>query len=429
MKTFAIHTLGCKVNSYESEAYIDRCLKLGYKQVDFKEKSDIYLINTCAVTNTAASKSRQKINQAISQNPHAFIAVIGCYSQAQANSVEKMEGVNAIVGSDHKEDFLNKLDDLVNEHQRINYVHDLKEKVDFEDLHIERFSTHTRAFLKIQDGCNQFCSYCIIPYTRGRERSLEVNRVIELANKFVSNGHKEIVLSGIHTGRYGRDLNTNLTTLLKELLKVDGLERIRISSIEMNEITDELIELMVQDKRIARHLHIPVQSCSNGVLKRMNRPYTIEEFKERVSYIRSVLPNISISTDIIAGFADESDAEHEETISNVNEIGFSFMHVFPYSKRDGTVASKMSQIHGTIRKNRAHQLNEISKLNKIDYYKTWIGKSCDVLVEQWLNGKCHGHSSEYIEVVFDGDVSLVGQNVSVIIKEVSDSICVGSLEG
>lgn len=428
MKTFAIHTLGCKVNSYESEAYIDRCIKLGYKQVDFKEKSDIYLINTCAVTNTAASKSRQKINQAISQNPNAYIAVIGCYSQAQVNALDKIEGVNAIVGSDHKEDFLNQLDELVNAHQKINYVHDLKEKVEFEDLHIERFSTHTRAFLKIQDGCNQFCSYCIIPYTRGRERSLEVNRVIELAKKFVSNGHKEIVLSGIHTGRYGRDLNTNLTALLKELLKVEGLERIRISSIEMNEITDELIELMVNDKRIARHLHIPVQSCSNSVLKRMNRPYTIEEFKERVSYIRSLLPNISISTDIIAGFADESDSEHEETIANVKEIGFSFMHVFPFSKRDGTVASKMSQIHGTIRKNRAHELNEMSKVNKDEYYKTWIGKTCDVLVEKCIDKKCYGHSSEYIEVVFEADASYVGYNVPVKINEVNDSYCLGSLE-
>lgn len=429
MKTFAIHTLGCKVNSYESEAYIDRCLKLGYQQVDFKEKSDIYLINTCAVTNTASSKSRQKIHQAISQNPNAFIAVIGCYSQAQAGTIEKMEGVNAIVGSDHKEEFLNQLDDLVNEHQKINYVHELTGKVNFEDLHIERFSSHTRAFLKIQDGCNQFCSYCIIPFTRGRERSLDVERVLELARKFVSNGHREIVLSGIHTGRYGRDLNTDLTSLLKKMLEIEGLERIRISSIEMNEITDELIELMKKDKRIARHLHIPVQSCSDAVLKRMNRPYNMEYFIQRVENIRAQLKDISISTDIIAGFADESDREHEETIQNVHKIKFSFMHVFPYSKRDRTVASKMPQIHGTIRKERAHQLNEISKQLKLDYYQTWISKECDVLVEKYENGMCMGHSSEYIQVLFKGEPTLVGKNVTVRIKEVNDSYCVGSLEG
>lgn len=428
MKTFAIHTLGCKVNSYESEAYIDRCLKLGYKQVDFKEKSDIYLINTCAVTNTAASKSRQKINQAISQNPNAFIAVIGCYSQAQSNQIDKMEGVNAIVGSDHKEDFLDQLDQLVNEHQKVNYVHELKDIVDFEDLHIEKFQTHTRAFLKIQDGCNQFCSYCIIPYTRGRERSLEESRVLELARKFVENGHREIVLSGIHTGRYGRGLNTNLTTLLKKMLSVDGLQRIRISSIEMNEVTDELIELMKNDSRIARHLHIPVQSCSDAVLKRMNRPYNMEEFKERIAYIRNQIPDISISTDIIAGFADESECEHEETISNVKDIRFSFMHVFPYSKRDNTVASKMNQIHGTIRKERAHQLNELSKELKNEYYHTWVGKKCEVLVEKYENGMCMGHSSEYIQVLFKGKPSDIGHVVSVMIQEVNDSYCTGLLE-
>lgn len=429
MKTFAIHTLGCKVNSYESEAYIERCLELGYKQVDFKEKSDIYLINTCAVTNTATSKSRQKIHQAISQNPNAFIAVIGCYSQMQANGIEKMEHVNAIVGSDQKEVFLDQLDELVKTHQKINYVHDLKDKTAFEDLHIERFSHHTRAFLKIQDGCNQFCSYCIIPYTRGRERSLEENRVLDLAQRFVNNGHHEIVLSGIHTGRYGRDLNTDLTSLLKKMLEIEGLERIRISSIEMNEVTDELIELMKNDKRIARHLHIPVQSCTDSVLKRMNRPYDMKQFMERIDKIRQDIPHISISTDIIAGFADESEEEFLETIENVNKIQFSFMHVFPYSKRDKTVASKMNQIHGTIRKQRAKQLNEMSKHMKQNYYESWLNHSCEVLVEKYENGMCMGHSSEYIPVIFKGNMSNVGHVIEVVIHEVNDSSCFGSLEG
>ena len=429
MKTFAIHTLGCKVNSYESEAYIEKCLQLGYKQVDFKDKSDIYLINTCAVTNTAASKSRQKIHQAITQNPHAFIAVIGCYSQAEAANIEKMEGVNAVVGSDQKQTFLDSLDTLVEKHQKINYVHELNTIPQFEDLHIERFVRHTRAYLKIQDGCNQFCSYCIIPYTRGRERSLEEDKAIEIAKKLVSNGHHEIVLSGIHTGRYGRGIHSDLPSLLNKLLEIQGLDRIRISSIEMNEVSDALLDLMEKHPQIARHLHIPVQACSDSVLKRMNRPYDIRQFMKRIEEIREKLPHISISTDIIAGFADESEEEFEETLKNAKMCRFSFMHVFPYSKRDQTVASKMKQIHGTIRKQRAHELCELSDVMKREYSNSWISKSCEVLVETCKGENCMGHSSEYLPVMFKGDASLVGHIVRVVIHEVNDSGCLGSLEG
>lgn len=429
MKTFAIHTLGCKVNSYESEAYIEKCLNLGYQQVNFKEKSDIYLINTCAVTNTAASKSRQKIHQAVSQNPNAFVAVIGCYSQSQADEISKMDGVSAVVGSDHKETFLQELEELVNTHRKVNYVHSLEKAVPFEDLNIERFSRHTRAFLKIQDGCNQFCSYCIIPYTRGRERSLDVSRILKLGAKFVENGHHEIVLAGIHTGRYGRDLNTNLVELLKEMLKIEKLERIRISSIEINEITDDLLDLMKNDRRIAAHLHIPVQSCSNSVLKKMNRPYDMETFMKRVKEIRSLIPDISISTDIIAGFPEESDEDFAQTLENVKKIQFSFMHVFPYSKRDYTVASKMNQIHGTIKKQRANELNEISLQSKKKYYESWISKKCEVLVETYVNGICHGHSSEYIPVSFKGSPEFIGHCVCVEIQEVNEGNCFAVLEG
>lgn len=428
MKTFAIHTLGCKVNSYESEAYIEKCLELGYQQVDFKEKSDIYLINTCAVTNTAASKSRQKIHQAISLNPSAFIAVIGCYSQSQSEEIEKMEGVDVVVGSDHKDEFLMRLDEMVTKHQKVNFVKPLPEKVKFEDLSIHRFSAHTRAFLKVQDGCNQFCSYCIIPYTRGRERSLELNKVVKTAKRFVENGHREIVLAGIHTGRYGKDIGLSLVDLLKSLLRIEGLERIRISSIEMNEITDELIELMKHEKRIARHLHIPVQSCSTSVLEKMHRPYSIEEFMQRVEEIRKQLPMISISTDIIAGFPEESDANHETTLINCDKIAFSFMHVFPYSKRDHTLAGNMKQVHGTIKKQRASELNQRSFMYKENYYRKWLNQECEVIVEKCHDGMCFGYSSEYIPVRFHGDETLLGFCVKVKIIKTSQSECLGMLE-
>lgn len=428
MKTFAIHTLGCKVNSYESEAYIERCNELGYEQVDFKSASDLYLINTCAVTNTAASKSRQKIHQAISQNPNAYVAVLGCYSQSQADSLFEMKEVDAVVGSDQKDRFLKELPDLIEQRKRINYVHDLKQPIPFEDLNIQRFTRHTRAFLKIQDGCNQFCSYCIIPYTRGRERSLELERAFELAKKFVENGHHEIVLSGIHTGRYGHDHNTNLVALLKKLLEIHDLDRIRISSIEMNEVTDEFIALMKENPRIAHHLHIPVQSCSDTVLKRMNRPYDMKAFIKRIQQIRSILGNISISTDIITGFPEESDEEFEESLQNLEKIQFSFMHVFPYSKRDNTVASQMKQIHGTIKKQRAHTLNELSASYKKRYYESWINEKCQVLVETCNHGLCHGYTSEYIPVTFEGNEQFIGKCVEIRILRISVDGCEGVME-
>ncbi|MGN1344302.1 MAG: tRNA (N(6)-L-threonylcarbamoyladenosine(37)-C(2))-methylthiotransferase MtaB [Traorella sp.] len=428
MKTFAIHTLGCKVNSYESEAYISYLLKLGYQQVSFKEKADLYLINTCAVTNTASSKSRQKIHQAIAQNKDAYIAVIGCYSQAQSESIAEIPGVCAVVGSDHKNEFLDHLDEYVNAHSKVNLVHDLKDPVDFEELNIEKFSHHTRAFLKIQDGCNQFCSYCIIPYTRGRERSLPEKRVIELSNQLVNNGHSEIVLAGIHTGRYGNQLQTNLTTLLKKMLEIKQLKRIRISSIEMNEISDELIDLMKNEKRIAHHLHIPIQSACDSVLKRMHRPYSVDDFKNKVKWIRSQIEDISISTDIIAGFPEESDFEHQQTIKNLNDIQFSFMHVFPYSKRDNTLASKMEQVHGTIKKSRTKELSELSEKYRKEYYQSFVSKKCEVIVERYENGVCMGHSSEYVPVKFMGNKEFVGKCILVKINDVCDSYCFGSLE-
>lgn len=429
MTTFAISSLGCKVNSYESEAYIQKCLELGYEQVDFKEIADIYLINTCAVTNTAASKSRQKIHAAVKLNPSAFVAVVGCYSQSASSEIEKIEGVNVVVGADQKQTFLNELKDLVEEHGKKNYVHELKDDLSFEDLPIQHFSRHTRAFLKIQDGCNQFCAYCIIPYARGRERSLDMDHVIQTAKTFVANHHYEIVLSGIHTGRYGRDLGCNLTTLLKRMLaEVEGLKRIRISSIEMNEVSDELIELMKNDSRIAAHLHIPIQSASDAVLRGMKRPYNMKQFMARIEEIRSVLDDVSISTDIIAGFPEESDADFEETMQNLEKIRFSFMHVFPFSKRDGTVAAKMKEVHGSIKKERAHQLNEMSNRLKMNYYQSWIGKTCQVMVETCKHGECIGYSSEYIPVAFEGNPSLIGNIVNVTIEEVNEMLCKGHLE-
>lgn len=430
MTTFALSTLGCKVNSYESQAYVQGLLQLGYTEVDFKECADIYIINTCAVTNTAGSKSRQKIHQAIRTNPDAFVAVVGCYVQTSSQEISNIEGVDLILGSDGKARLAAEIDQAYKQRIHKNLVHEIKDVRVFEALPIHRFADHTRAFLKIQDGCNQFCSYCIIPYARGRERSLPIDDVIQTAKELVENKHREIVLSGIHTGRYGRDLNTNLTELLRQMLnEVEGLERIRLSSIEINELSDEFLELMKNDERIARHLHIPVQSASNHVLEAMHRPYTIEEFIQRINEIRGLMPECSISTDIIVGFPDESDEDFNETLSNLDRIKFSFMHVFPFSKRDGTVAAGMTnQINGLVKKERAKLLNVKSKHDYAMYQQSWIGCKVNVLFEKQDGRTAMGHASQYFPISVQTSSNVVNQCLNVVITGYEKGMLQGVLE-
>lgn len=413
MPTFAINTLGCKVNLYESEGYIDALRKKGFKQVDFKEIADIYIINTCAVTNTAASKSRQKIHQAQRQNENAIICVVGCLIQTTTQDL----GVDLLIGSSRKNELADMVEKVYRDKVKMNLVEDMSLKHSFENLHVYEFSEHTRAFLKIQDGCNQFCSYCIIPYARGRERSMPLEEVIEASKKLVASGHKEIVLSGIHTGRYGHDIGSNLTELLKEMVKIEGLLRIRISSIEMNEVSDELLNLMEQEKKIARHLHIPVQSACNRTLSMMNRPYTIERFMERVKFIRERFENISISTDIILGFPDESEEDFKVTLDNLHKIKFSFMHIFPFSKRDGTKACEIkNHLNNAEKKQRVKEVSILSK-NQYNVYKEgFIGKDVEVLFEYEKDGFLFGHSGEYIPVMAKLDASKLNTIQKVKIK-------------
>lgn len=428
MIRFAVSTLGCKVNTYESQAYIQGLIDLGYQEVDFKEKADIYLINTCAVTNTASAKSRQKIHQANKQNSEALIVVVGCYVQTSSKEVLAIEGVDLILGSDGKADLVNQIKIAYENKQKTNLVQEIGNVHVFEALPIHQFYKHTRAFLKIQDGCNQFCSYCIIPYARGRERSLPVEKILEIAKELTANHHREIVLSGIHTGRYGHDLNSDLLTLLKMLLsEVEGLERIRISSIEMNELSEEFLMFMAQEERIARHLHIPIQSGSNHILKLMNRPYQMSEFIGKIKRIRELMPSCSISSDIIVGFPGESDQDFQETLDHLKEIDFSFMHVFPYSKRDGTKAADLSnQINGKVKKERAKILNDLSKKGYTKYQKTWLNKMANVLFEKEENGRLMGHSSEYLPIIAHGSKDFVGKCVPVKVVEYDNEQLIGS---
>ena len=400
MTTFAIATLGCKVNTYESQGYESALLDKGYEEVSFKDKADIYIINTCAVTNTAGAKSRQKIHQAHAANPNAIIAVVGCYVQTSKDAMEAMEHVDIIVGSDGKSQLADMIEHALIHRDKQIMLHDVRQVKAFEALPIHKFEHQTRAFLKIQDGCNQFCSYCIIPFARGAERSLPEDEVLAIARSLSESGHREIVLSGIHTGRYGNGINSSLCQLMKRMVKeIPKLQRIRISSIEMNEITDELLEFIKGEEKIARHLHIPVQSANTTVLKNMNRPYTIAWFMERVDYIRSLIPDISISSDVITGFPQESEEQFQDTLDNIARMRLSFLHVFPYSRRDHTAAAQMSgHLENKIKKERASRLANLSKQLYTAYKQNFIGKEVSVIFEKEKDGKLIGHSSEYLEV-------------------------------
>ena len=400
MTTFAIATLGCKVNTYESQGYESALLEKGYEQVSFKEKADVYIINTCAVTNTAGSKSRQKIHAAIALNPEALIAVVGCYAQTASEQQEQDANIDILLGSDGKSRLADMIEEGLRKKRPQKLIHDVRKVNVFEALPIHRFEHQTRAFLKIQDGCNQFCSYCIIPFARGAERSLPEDEVLAIARSLSESGHREIVLSGIHTGRYGNGINSSLCQLMKRMVKeIPKLQRIRISSIEMNEITDELLEFIKGEEKIARHLHIPVQSANTTVLKNMNRPYTIAWFMERVDYIRSLIPDISISSDVITGFPQESEEQFQDTLDNIARMRLSFLHVFPYSRRDHTAAAQMSgHLENKIKKERASRLANLSKQLYTAYKQNFIGKEVSVIFEKEKDGKLIGHSSEYLEV-------------------------------
>ena len=403
MKKFAVCTLGCKVNTYEAQSTIESLRDMGYQEVNFDEIADIYVIFTCAVTNTASSKSRQKVNQAIRQNKSAIIAVVGCYVQIKPAELNENENINILVGSTHKNRLPEYIKGALENSNRIVKIADVRNNdVEFENLGVTKYDHQVRAYLKIQDGCNQFCSFCIIPYARGKERSMDFSKVIEMA-KAISKNHQEIVLAGIHTGRYesnGRVLSELMEEILKEC---DNLLRLRISSIEITEISDELIELMAREPRIARHLHIPLQSGSDEILKKMHRPYTKSYFLDRVKLIRKKIPDISISTDLIVGFPYETDDLFNETVEFLKECELSFVHCFPFSSKSGTVASKMKNVVANeIKKERVRYISELSKKFLYAYKAKFINKKMHILIERVYDNYAFGHSSEYIPVFIEG---------------------------
>ncbi|WP_027089174.1 tRNA (N(6)-L-threonylcarbamoyladenosine(37)-C(2))-methylthiotransferase MtaB [Thomasclavelia saccharogumia] len=426
MKTVAFHTLGCKVNTYESNAMLKIFNEAGYQEVDFKEAADVYVINTCTVTNTGDSKSRQMIRKAIRKNPQATICVVGCYSQIAPEEIRQIEGVGVVLGTQYRKDIVKYVDEYIKTGQMIVKVDSVMNLRKFEDLNIDRFK-NTRAFLKIQDGCNNFCTYCIIPYARGRVRSRDKDSVLNQAKRLVANGYVEIVLTGIHTAGYGEDLQGySFYDLLVDLVKIEGLMRLRISSIETSQISDEIIDLIGSNEIIVDHLHVPLQSGCDATLKRMNRKYTTAQYLEKINKIRSYLPNIAFTTDVIVGFPGETDEEFEQTYNFIKKVNYSELHVFPYSPRKNTPAAKMKdQVKDQIKHERANRLLELSKELNRNFALKQIGKSLKVLFEKREGDYLIGHASDYLKVKVKTDADLIGEIVDIKIDKY-DGILEGS---
>ena len=392
MKIF-IETLGCKVNTYESEVIKEEFLRNGYELADNLSDANVIVVNTCSVTNQSDAKSRKVIRNARKNNKNAILVVCGCSSQNHQDELKDL-GADILIGNKDK----SKIFDYVNNYdnkQIINYYNMIN--TDFEKMSLDNYSERTRAFVKIQDGCNNYCSYCIIPYLRGTIRNKDLNDAINEINTLVNNGFKEIVLTGIHTGSY-----PELVKLIQEISKNDKLERIRISSIEATEINDEFLKELKNNNKICNHMHIPVQAACDNTLKKMNRKYDMNKFKEIINKIREVRPDINITTDLIVGFPTETKEDFLESYNNANEIKFGKIHVFPYSKRDGTVAAKMKSIvTDAEKKERTHKMITLSNKLENEYYNKFIDKTLSVLVEEVFDKYCTGHTDNYIKVIIN----------------------------
>jgi len=419
MPTVAFHTLGCKVNHYETEGIWNMFKDHGYDRVDFERMADVYVINTCTVTNTGDKKSRQIIRRAVRKNPEAVVCVTGCYAQTSPGEILEIDGVDVVVGTQNRKNMISLIEKHKETRLPINGVSSIMKTRVFEEMDVPQFSDRTRASLKIQEGCNNFCTFCIIPWSRGLLRSREPENVIKQAQQLVNAGYKEIVLTGIHTAGYGEDMpDYNFAMLLKDLEeKVYGLERIRISSIEASQITDEVIERLDKSEKIVRHLHIPLQSGSDTVLARMRRKYSSDYYEEKIKKIKKALPQLAITSDIIVGFPGETEEEFMETYRFVEKIGYAELHVFPYSRRTGTPAARMdNQVDPEVKERRVQQMISLSDRLAKDYAKQFENTVLEVIPEEVSEkdpNYVEGYSDNYIKVRFAGSKDLIGSIVKV----------------
>lgn len=431
-KTVSFITLGCKVNQYDSDAMRTLFIKNGYKVAESDTPADVYVVNTCSVTSIGDRKSRQMVRRIRRENPGAVIAVAGCYAQLVPEVFEKMGNVDVIVGMQNRSRIVEYVEKAARSNAVLNEVRDVMAVKDFENLTVDaEGEVKTRAFIKVQEGCDNYCTFCIIPYARGRLKSRKQKDAIEEIKHLVDRGYREVVLTGIHLGNYGKDLHdgTSLSSLVNELLKIPDLLRIRLGSIESVELSEELIHLMNSEPRVCRHLHLPIQSGSDDVLRAMNRHYRLAEYKNLIADLRKRIPDLALTTDLIVGFPGETEENFKETLATLEELKFSAIHIFPYSQRTGTPAATYpNQVLPEIKKERVHRVQELEKKLSEAYRRRFLGKSVRVLPEEEKNGCFKGLSDEYIRVCLKGEGIERGKIYSVKINSLTEDGLSGIVE-
>lgn len=419
----AFATLGCKVNQYETESMEGLFKTHGYELVSFSEEADVYVINTCSVTQLGEKKSRQLIRRAHRMNPAAIVAVTGCYAQAEAETIRAIEGVGVVIGTRERGRIVELVEEAMASGQTQDVVGNIMEADTFEDIPLTERPLRTRAFLKIQEGCTNFCTYCIIPYTRGPLRSRPVDSIREEARRLAEGGFHEIVLTGIHLGAYGRDLtdDIDLADAARAVLDAGQVKRLRIGSLESIEVSPKLLALLKEDGRICHHLHLPLQAGHDTVLKAMNRHYVASEFKDLLAHLLAEVPDLAITTDIIVGFPGETDEIFEETLKYVESLPLAGMHVFPYSRRKGTpAASYPDQVEESVKKERAHRMGQLAEAKAKAYAETWLGKDVEILVERCVDGRIEGLTPQYIRIHAEGEAE-EGTFLTVCPQKVTDA--------
>ena len=424
LRKVAFYTLGCKVNQYDTEAVLEKFKAVDYEVVDFNDYADVYVVNTCTVTHLSDRKCRQMLRKTKKINENSILVAMGCYAQIAADKIkDQVDEIDIIIGTDKRNQIVEVVEDFAkNRAETINLVSDIMDVNEFEEMTISHLGERTRVYIKVQEGCNNYCTYCIIPYTRGKIRSRKEEQVVEEVTRLANLGFKEIILTGIHVLAYGKDLgDTNLIQLLKRVHEVEGIERIRMSSIEPVAITEEFIEALKELPKVCHHFHLSLQSGSDRVLKRMNRKYTTADYIKSVEDLRALWPDVAITTDIIVGFPGETDEEFEETIAFVEKVKLSQIHIFPFSPREGTPAAKMKdQIAPAVKEKREKALAAKEKALRLAYMEQFLGQEMEVLFEKHQEGKVSGYTSNYLRVQVVGDESLENTLQTVCIENLID---------
>lgn len=429
MKKAALYTLGCRVNQYETEAIAESFIKKGYEIVNFDDYADVYIINTCTVTNMSDRKSRQMIRKTKKINPNAVVVAAGCYAQVSPDEAAKIEGVDIVIGTSEKGRIIELVEEYKKNGRKINIVKNIMNIRGFEELEIDEYQDRTRAFLKIQDGCDRYCSYCLIPFARGPVRSRTPQNIFNEVLKLSKKGFKEIILSGIHVASYGKDIgNVNLVDVIKGVNEIDGIERIRIGSVDPTFFTNKVIDEISSVEKLCPHFHLSLQSGCDETLKRMNRHYTTNEYKDIVESLRKAFKDVSITTDVIVGFPGETEDEFKMTYDFLRDIKLSKMHVFKYSPRKGTrAAAYKEQVKPEIKEARSNMLLELDEILEREFIEGFVSSTMDVLFEELNNGVSSGYTRNYIKVLADTSKDISGEIHDVFIKKCNGNYALGCI--